>query len=146
MEGFHHTYPIQVRFRDIDAMNHVNNAVYITYLEAARINYIRQIAYQYQDFPLKEVGMILAEVTCTFKRPILYGQEVLIGTRVARMGTSSYRLESRIEADGMLSALGNVVVVHYDYVAGRSVPIPDQIRTRIAEYENLTPDMIGGTA
>jgi acyl-CoA thioester hydrolase len=137
LEGFRHTFPIDVRFRDIDALGHVNNAVYLTYTESARIEYFRHVAFNTPQQPLDEMSLILAEITCTFKRPVVYGQRVVVGTRVVRMGNSSYQLESQIDADGETATLVKAVVVHYDYAAGRSAPIPPEVRARINDFEGL---------
>jgi acyl-CoA thioester hydrolase len=138
MEGFRHVMPISVRFRDIDAMGHVNNAVFFTYMEAARVEYVRhQILGETQVHSFTDaLGLILAKISCDFKSPIYYGQQVEVGTRVTEMRNSSFLIEQRIEADGQLAALAEAVVVHYDYQAGNSVRIPDEIRRRVQAFEN----------
>jgi acyl-CoA thioester hydrolase len=135
MEGFRHVVPITVRFRDIDAMGHVNNAVFFTYLETARVDYMRDVVFQLEGRDLTQVGLILAQISCQFQAPIFYGQLVEVGTRVVEMRNSSFIIEHRIEADGQLAALAEAVVVHYDYHAGRSVRIPDEIRARVEAFE-----------
>ena len=135
MEGIRHITPISVRFRDIDAMGHVNNAVFFTYLETARVEYIRSVILQTESRSLPEAGVILAEISCRFKVPIFYGQAVEVGTRVAEMRNSSILIDQHIEADGQLAATARAVVVHYDYQAGASVPIPDEMRARIGAFE-----------
>lgn len=137
MDGFRHTYALEVRFRDLDALGHVNNAVYFTYLETARVDYIRRVIYDDPQRGVEQMGLILAEIGCTFRRPIFLGQRVLVGTRVVALGRSSYTIENQIAADGELVATGRAVAVHYDYAAGRSAPIPDAIRERIMQFEGL---------
>lgn len=135
MEGFRHVTPITVRFRDIDAMGHVNNAVFFTYLETARVEYMRSVVFCTAFHNLSEAGLILAKISCDFKKPIFYGQTVEVGTRVAEMHNSSFLVEQRIEADGQLGALAEAVVVRYDYQAGKSVRIPDDFRARVESFE-----------
>lgn len=135
MEGFRHLTPITVRFRDIDAMGHVNNAVFFTYLETARVEYIRNVVLQTKSRNLPEAGVILAEISCQFKIPIFYGQAVEVGTRVAEMRNSSILIDQHIEADGQLAATARAVVVHYDYQTGKSVRIPDDMRARVEAFE-----------
>jgi acyl-CoA thioester hydrolase len=137
MEGFRHVTPITVRFRDLDAMGHVNNAVFFTYLETARVEYVRHGLLgesQIRDFT-GQVGLILAKISCDFKTPIYYGQRVEVGTRVVEMRNSSLLVEQRIEADGQLAALAEAVVVHYDYQSGKSLRIPDHIRAQVEAFE-----------
>jgi acyl-CoA thioester hydrolase len=138
VEGFRHVTPITVRFRDIDAMGHVNNAVFFTYMETARVEYVRhQILGEAQVRSFTDaLGLILAKISCEFKSPIYYGQQVEVGTRVTEMRNSSFLIDQRIEADGQLAASAEAVVVHYDYQAGKSVRIPDEVRLRIQAFEN----------
>ena len=135
MEGFRHVMPITVRFRDIDAMGHVNNAVFFTYLEAARVEYAHSVILRTRSPRLTETGLILAKISCEFKKPIFYGQSVEVGTRVAAMRNSSFTVEQRIEADGRLAALAQAVVVRCDYQAGKSVRIPDEFRALVDAFE-----------
>ncbi len=135
MEGFRHVVPITVRFRDIDAMGHVNNAVFFTYMETARVDYMRTVVFDIKGRNLTQVGLILAKISCQFKAPIYYGQLVEVGTRGVEMRNSSFIIEHRIEADGQLAALAEGVVVHYDYQSAKSVRIPDEIRARVEAFE-----------
>jgi acyl-CoA thioester hydrolase len=135
MEGFHHVIPITVRFRDIDALGHVNNAVFFTFLETARVEYMHSVVFGTATRNLSEWGLILAQISCDFKKPIYLGQTVEVGTRVAEMRNASFLVEQRIEADGQLSALAKAVVVHYDYQAGKSARIPDDFRARVGSFE-----------
>jgi acyl-CoA thioester hydrolase len=135
MEGFRHVIPIVVRFRDIDAMGHVNNAVFFTYLESARVEYMRSVVFGTASRNLSEAGLILARISCDFKQPIYYGQTVAVGTQVAEIRNSSFLIEQRIEADGQLAALAEAVVVCYDYQAGNSVRVPDEYRARVDAFE-----------
>ena len=138
MEGFHHVIPVTVRSRDIDAWGHVNNAVYFTYLEMARLDYIMRVILETKTRQLNGIGMILAEVACQFKKPIYFGQPVEVGTRVASIGTTSCQLEHRVEVEGQLAALGRGVIVLYDYQANQSIPIPELYRLRICTFEGKT--------
>lgn len=141
MNNYGHVLPITVRTRDIDAWGHVNNAVYFTYLEMARLDYFREVLLHNQTLRrLSSIGIILAEVSCQFKQPIFFGQPVLVGTRVVEIGNSSFHVEHRIEADGQLAALGKAVSVHYDYETGMSVPVPDRLRVRVEAFEGRTTD------
>jgi acyl-CoA thioester hydrolase len=140
MQGFRHVLPITVRFRDIDAMGHVNNAVFFTYLETARVDYFRKVALQADPRNFTEMGVILAEISCQFKAPILYGQSVEVGTRIVEMRNSSLITQQRIEVDGQLAALSRGVLVHYDYQTSQSARIPKEIRARVAAFEGMSEE------
>ena len=110
----------RVRFRDCDAMGHVNNAVYSTYLEEARIGVLGDL-----------IDFILARVEIDFRSELRMGEEVEVRTRCSRVGTKSFDLEHVIAADGRVVAEAKSVLVSYDYGRGESVPVPDELRTRL---------------
>jgi acyl-CoA thioester hydrolase len=110
----------RVRFSDRDAIGHVNNAVYSTYLEEARIGVLGGLA----DF-------ILARVEIDFRAELRAGEDVEIRTRCPRVGTKSFDLEHVISANGRVVAEAKSVLVSYDYARGESVPIPDELRKRL---------------
>jgi acyl-CoA thioester hydrolase len=110
----------RVRFRDCDAMGHVNNAVYSTYLEEARIGVLGGLG----DF-------ILARVEIDFRSELRAGEEVEVRTRCSRVGTKSFDLEHVLEAGGRVVAEAKSVLVSYDYGREESVPVPDDLRARL---------------
>jgi acyl-CoA thioester hydrolase len=130
MEGFRFTLPVDVRFRDLDALGHVNNAVYLTYLESARLAWWFQVTGREG---LSALGMMLARVEVDYRAPIALGQSLEVGVRCASIGRSSFTLEFRIEEPQVrrLLAEARKVLVHYDHQAGRSLPIPPELRERL---------------
>lgn len=137
MQGFHHLTPIDVRFRDLDAFGHVNNGVIFTFVETARVRYIADLGIRLPQTGWHNLSFILAHINCDFRRPIFYGQKVEVGSRTVELGRSSFKLEHRVEADGELAAEGYGVIVHYDYSAGRSVPLSQDLRVKIEAFEGL---------
>jgi acyl-CoA thioester hydrolase len=121
MASFPYVRRERVRFRDCDLMGHVNNAVYSTYLEEARIEVLGGLA----DF-------ILARVEIDFRSEIRAGEEIEVRTRCSRVGTKSFELEHEIHADGRLAAEAKSVLVGYDYVLGQSVPLSDNLKERLS--------------
>ncbi len=134
MEGYRHLTSIEMRFRDLDALGHVNNVTYLTYVETARFRYFVDVGLASTGDGL-QIPYIVAHVSCDFKRPIFLGQQVVVGTRVNEMGRSSIRMGFRIEADGALAAEGEAVIVSYDYEANQSTPVEETVRTRIEAFE-----------
>jgi acyl-CoA thioester hydrolase len=131
LAGFPFVHWIDVRFRDLDSLGHVNNAVYATYLESARIAFYQGLT----GLPLEKLDIILAEITVSFRAPAYYGDRLGVGVRIGSFGTKSFTMEHAIarEADGALIASGRSVIVCYDYRAGRSIPVPDELRRRAGE-------------
>ncbi|GAB4424700.1 MAG: thioesterase family protein [Anaerolineae bacterium] len=135
MNGFTHIYPIEVRFRDIDALGHVNNATLLTFVETARVPYLVAMGLSAPDTPVTDLPWVVAHINCDFRQPIFFGQQVTVGTRTTRVGRTSLRLEHRVEADGQLAAEGYCVLVHYDYSAGQSIAVSPEVLDKIEAFE-----------
>jgi acyl-CoA thioester hydrolase len=110
----------RVRFSDCDSMGHVNNAVYSTYLEQARIGVLGGLS-----------EFILARVEIDFRAELRAGEEVEILSRCGRIGSKSFDLEHELHADGRLVAEARSVLVAYDYESGRSVEVPEAVKARL---------------
>ena len=106
-----------VRFRDCDAMGHVNNAVFSTYLEQARVAIVGGLD-----------TFIHARVEIDFRAELRAGEEIEIRSRCSRVGTKSFDLEHQILAGERLVADAKSVLVGYDYERDESVPITDELR------------------
>jgi acyl-CoA thioester hydrolase len=134
MEGFNFTMPVEVRFRDVDSMGHVNNAVIITYLETARIKYMLNLA---DSQFLHDLRIILAEVTCTYRSPAYWGETLQVGVRITEVGNKSFAMEYRIEEQSTrrLVATAHSVQVAYDYESQASVSVPDSVVVAAEEFE-----------
>jgi acyl-CoA thioester hydrolase len=125
---------IPIRYADIDAQRHLNNVAYFTFMEHARVHYLRETGiWQGDDF--EAVGMILAETSCTYKAPAFLGETVTVWTRVNHLGNKSFHFEYRLETDRGLIATGRSVQVCYDYLRQQSIPLPDHWRETIRAYE-----------
>ena len=121
MCDFPHVHRDRVRFRDCDAMGHVNNAVYSTYLEEARIGVLGDL-----------IGFILARVEIDFRSELRMGEEVEVLTRCSRIGTKSFDLEHVISASGgRVVAEAKSVLVAFDYKSGESVAVSETLRARL---------------
>lgn len=129
MDGFPFTCPIQVRYSDVDAMNHVNNATTVSYLEVARVALWReQLGF---TGSARDLPIILARVAVDFRSPIALEDTVSVGVAVKHLGRKSFTFAYRVEASGRLAAEAETVQVSYDYAAGRPAPIPDDLRSRL---------------
>src|SRR5512136_997372 len=108
------TVEVPVRFRDIDGMGHVNNAVYFSYMEQARSEWYRtRMGIKSVD----EIGFILARASCDFRAPIGLGETVVVVVTLTKLGDSSFHFayELRSKETGTLFATGESVQVAYDY-------------------------------
>jgi acyl-CoA thioester hydrolase len=140
---FAHRHQVEVRLSDTDAMGHVNNARYLTYVEIARVAYYERVTGN--ALPIgahgAEEGMILAEIRMTYRSPAFYGETLTVETRVERIGRSSFGRVHRITApdsrygSARLIAVADSVLVSYDYQQESPIPVPDQWRAAIAAFE-----------
>jgi len=141
---FTHRVELEVRFADTDAMGHVNNAVYLTYCEMARIRYWTDVT----DEPIAPghegaESLILAEARITYRAPVFHGEHVTVETRAVRLGTTSFTLEHRLTAGvptepPRLVAVSESVLVRYDYKASAPVALADDFVRAIERFEERT--------
>ncbi len=117
---------LSVRFRDCDAMGHVNHAVYFTYFEQCRLTFWREQT----GAPSPHATVIIARAECDYRAPAHFGDELEIRLEVGQIGRSSFTLKYQIvqAASEALVAVGSTVMVSYDYAAGKSVPLPAAAR------------------
>lgn len=127
---------IEVRFRDLDALGHVNNAVYLTYFESVRIGYYTHLTGR----SLEDIDIILAEITVTYHAPAYFGDTLAVGVRVSSIGRKSFGMEyvAVRSSDGQILASGRSVQVVYDYAAAQSIPVPDSLRARVGALQGQT--------
>lgn len=118
-----------IRFRDIDMLGHVNNAVYATYFESARIACFLTLTKR----PLEQLGLILAETKYTFRVPVRFEDHLKIGVRIPRIGNKSFTMEYGAfrARDGLLMADGSAVVVAYDYATEQTIRVPEHFRAAV---------------
>lgn len=119
------SHRLDVRFRDCDAMGHVNNAVYLTYLEQARFKHWRALWHYAEDrFP--DPGIILARVEVDYRSPAKLGEALDVRLAVASIGRTSFRYQYEIVSteDGRVIADASSVQVAYDYARGTPVEVP----------------------
>jgi acyl-CoA thioester hydrolase len=126
---------IAIRFSDIDAVGHVNNAVYLTYFEVARFNYWRDVT----DWDLKETGIIVGRSEINYLKPVTIDDQLICYVRVIRIGNSSFDvmhvLVKLTDKGEEICTTCKTVCISYDYTANRSIPIPKEGRKKMIEYD-----------
>jgi acyl-CoA thioester hydrolase len=140
---FRYEHPVEVRFRDTDAFGHVNNAVYLSYFEAARAGYYAAVTGT--PFMTGEHGsahnFVIAEARVAYRAPVLFGETVLVGCRFAWTSRTSFGLEYRIRAEtstvgeGRTVADGETVQVMFDLARNRVARVPDELIALFEAYE-----------
>lgn len=131
MDRFPFEVPIDIRFRDLDPMGHVNNAVYASYFENGRVAFFHRNfgVEDARDFPF-----ILARLEIDYRRPVLIGDRLTLGIRVGALGTTSFTFEYRLTANGEIAAEGRSVQVAFDYGKGAKRPLDPDFRARLEAF------------
>ena len=121
-----------VRFRDIDTLGHVNNAVYFTYMESARTEYWLRL---FGKDDLRELEFIVAHAECDFKVAARFGDEIEVSIRTTSVGNSSFVWDYEIlnAKNGSLFASGKTIQVYFDYQQGKSLPVPEDVRAKLLD-------------
>ncbi len=130
--------PILIRWGDMDAFGHVNNARFFTFCESARIRYFDTI--DLDGFrPDPGLGPVVVSATCNFLQQVHYPAELEAGTRAIDIGRSSFTLEYGIfRRDSEVKvADGSSVVVWIDYKAGKAVRLPEELKSTIQAFDAL---------
>jgi len=117
----------RVRFRDLDAMGHVNNAVFLTYIESARFAFLEHVGATTRE----SMPIIVARVEIDFKAPVRLGQEVDVSVRASRFGTKSFDLDYELRVEGDVVAAAKSVQVAYDYSRREAVALPAEWRDKL---------------
>jgi acyl-CoA thioester hydrolase len=127
--------PIHIRWADIDALQHVNNAVYLSYFEQARIDYFREVV----GWDWDRVGMILASNTVHYHKPLFPRDKAVVWMRSSRLGNKSFEMEYLVirQKDGQeeLLTTAKAVLVAYDYRNDQTIPLPEAYRAAIEKFE-----------
>ncbi len=127
---------IEVRWSDMDAIGHVNNAVYFTYCEEARIRYFKALnllGFREHD----KQGPALVSATCNFRQQVRYPAELEIGVCTSKFGSRSFTIDLEIYYKGTenLVADGTCVIAWVDYKVGRSIRVPEQLKLAVCKFE-----------
>lgn len=145
---FHHRVDVPVRIADTDTFDHVNNALYLTYFEIGRVEYLEEATGEGVPVPAfgARISFILAEARVAFRSPAIYGEILTVETRVARIGRTSLAMDHRITAPargddtgpGRVVAVGDTVLVRYDYDKAAATPLEDELASAIEAFEGRT--------
>lgn len=129
--------PFHIRFRDLDAIGHVNNAVYHTFVEDARIDYFKEILGTKNDW--QSFGVLIARSEINYIHELLYGDEVECGLQCVRLGNKSMQIDFSIvtirDGERIEASNGTSVLVCFDHTTKSSARIPDWWREKFYEYE-----------
>ena len=136
MDGYRVVSEVPVRFADTDALGHVNNANYLSYIETARVDYLARVLGMGD---IKSFDVILARAEVDYKSPAFVGETLLVGCRVETVRGSSIRMDYRVEdkKTGRLVAEAKSVLVAYDYALGKVKRLDEMRRSKMEEFDGI---------
>ncbi len=131
---------VPIRFSDMDALGHVNNAAYFSYFEEARVDYFRQLFGLPKEDPTK-LGFIVLEIRCTYRTPSYSGETLKVYSKISWMKNKSMEMQYLAigMGDSRVVAEGSSILVAYDYLNKQTIEIPGKVRLKISEYEKIPP-------
>ncbi len=136
---FKHKTNIQIRFKDIDQLGHVNNANHLTYFETSRVNYFNDIFAAETNW--KETGLILAHTEISYKKPIFLEDEISCYTKISKIGNKSFDIENIIVKKEKqvltVCAYGKSVLVCLNYLTKETISMPVDWVKSIQLFEEI---------
>lgn len=134
------SFPVLVRipvlWGDVDAYGHVNNAVFFTWFEQARMEYLERCGLV-ESYHRDKIGAILHSTSCRFRAPVFHPDTVEVGTRVSDVGQDRFTMEyvAKSVGRGEVVGEGSAIIVSFDYASQQKTPLPVSVRGRIHEME-----------
>jgi len=140
LSAFPHRIPIEIRFNDIDVLGHVNNTVYFQYYDTAKAWFFHDIVDWTIDW--KSVETVIANVECTYMAPIMFGEKLVVGTRVQNMRDRSFEvLQVIADADsGHIKSACRTIMVSFDPAVQESAPMPEKWKNALKRSIAQNPD------
>lgn len=133
MDGYPYSCPIQVRWRDLDAFGHVNNATFASYLEMARTEVWTKLLGGREALA---IPFFVKRLQIDYRRPIALEHEVRVWLRVGELRGASFTFEYVVEADGKVAAEAVTRLACVDKASGRPVPIEGDVRATLATLQS----------
>ncbi len=136
-----------VRYGDLDANGHMNNAAFLQFFESARIAYVRLLAPEDNSTDPAALGLIFAEAHINYRSPAFCDEQIRTWIRPFALRRSSFRVAFRMvtEADGRLVAEGWGAMVGYDFAGGRAMPLPDTLTAALRAAGAVDVDLDAGS-
>ncbi|MBB2147311.1 acyl-CoA thioesterase [Pedobacter gandavensis] len=137
LDSFKYKTQIETRFVDFDMMGHVNNAVYFTYMEIARVKYWNAAV----KWDWKKTGVVIAKAELDYHTPIFPEDKISMYVKTSRIGSSSFDLEyllvKLVHGEEVICSRGKTVCVAFDYLSKSASPIPEDEKAKMISFEQL---------
>lgn len=132
--SFKHTIPLQLRTNDLDRFGHINNAVYFTFYDLGKTNYVETVC---PDVDWEKEAIVVVQINVNFMSQIFSTDHIAVQTAITSIGTKSFELAQRvIDIDTQeVKCFCRSVMVTYDLTLHKSKPLPDEWIKAICQYE-----------
>ncbi len=134
--SFHHVLPLQIRFNDVDKFGHVNNTIYFQFYDTAKTDYFASVC---EGVDWERVAIVVVKIEAEFVAQIKAGSNIAARTRTTRIGNKSFHLEQEVfdaDTQEVKSRCASIMVL-YDLVHQKTMPLPEPWRHAIIEYDGL---------
>lgn len=137
-DEFHHRADLQLRFNDVDVLGHVNNTVYFAFYDTGKALYFMHTKGLSADW--SRVDRVIANITCSYMAPIVFGEDIEVLTRCVAIGRKSFTLQQmlREKKTGQIKSLCETVMVSIDPDTKQPVEVKDSMRKAFSEFEGKT--------
>jgi acyl-CoA thioester hydrolase len=122
-----HETKLRVRYAEIDAQGHVNNAVYLSYFEVGRVEWLRAAGLSYRELEAQGYGIVVVEVLAHYRRAAFFDDELTLRTELADLSRASMRFEYEVSRDGELLVTGHTRHACVDLATGRPIRVPEEV-------------------
>ena len=132
---FRHEVPLQIRFNDIDLLGHLNNAVYIQFVDLGKSRSFQDVMPEGVDW--RHINIVVANINCDFFAPTYITEPIAVLTTITHMGEKSFALEQRIvnSDNGEVKCIAKTIMVGFDMTTGKSAPIDPKWVEALERYE-----------
>ena len=122
-----HETKLRVRYAEIDAQGHVNNAVYLSYFEVGRVEWLRAAGLSYRELEERGYGIVVVEVLAHYRRAAFFDDELTLRTELADLSRASMRFEYVVSRDGELLVTGHTRHACVDLATGKPIRVPEEV-------------------
>lgn len=133
--AFYHCLPVQMRFTDIDMLGHLNNNVYLTFMDLAKVSYFSDVLPEGMDW--KSINAVVVHISCDFYTPSYFNESLEVWTTVTSVSTHSFKMEQRIvnSSTGQTKCIGHTVMAGFDPATAKGKPIDRHWVECVEKYE-----------
>lgn len=122
-----HETKLRVRYAEIDAQGHVNNAVYLSYFEVGRVEWLRAAGLSYRELEERGYGFVVVEALVRYRRAAFFDDELTLRTELADLSRASMRFEYEVSRDGELLVTGHTRHACVDLATGKPIRVPEEV-------------------